>query len=183
MQCRIFCNPEDEKIASEKILSLVEYHPYRHSRNPYFDENSGLILDVKSQYPRGIKYFENLVHPLLLDIDDFVICVIPTHNMGAKPSGIRTIAKKLCTHSIIDGTDVIIRISEIEKKTTGGSRNLKLEIESLGIRNEEIVKGHHVLLLDDVTTTGISIKAGRYILKKAGATMVSALTLGKTQLE
>lgn len=183
MQCRIFRNQEYENIASEKILSLVKYHPYRHSRNPYFDENSGLILDVKNQYPRGIKHFKNLIQPLLLDIEDFVICVIPTHEVGVAPSGIRTIARKLCTHPIIDGTDVIIRISEIEKKATGGSRDLKFEIESLGIRNEEIVNGRHVLLLDDVTTTGTSLEAGRYILKKAGATMVAALTLGKTQLE
>ena len=101
--------------------------------------------------------------------------------MGAAPSGIRTIARRLCTHSTIDGTDVIIRISEIEKKATGGSRNLKLEIESLGIRNEEIVKGRHVLLLDDVTTTGTSLMAGKIQMLRAGAKTVALLALAETQ--
>ena len=109
-----------------------------------------------------------------------MICVIPTHAAGTAPSGIRTIAKQLCSHPIIDGTDVISRAFEIPKKTIGGSRDLQLEIKSLTVRNESVVKGRQVLLLDDVTTTGTSLKAEKYLIERAGAKIVALLALTRT---
>lgn len=35
--------------------------------------------------------------------------------------------------------------------------------------------------MDDVTTTGTSLKAGKYLIERAGAKMVALLALAKTQ--
>ena len=35
--------------------------------------------------------------------------------------------------------------------------------------------------MDDITTTGTSLKAGKIVLKRAGAKIVALLALGKTQ--
>ncbi len=51
------------------------------------------------------------------------------------------------------------------------------------VRNEGIVKGRQVLLMDDVTTTSTSLKAGRCVIEQAGAKLVALLALAKTQRE
>ncbi len=112
-----------------------------------------------------------------------MICVIPTHAAGTAPSGIRTIAKQLCSHLVIDGTDVISRVFEIPKKTVGESSDMQLEIKSLAVTDESVVRGRQVLLLDDVTTTGTSLKAGKYLIEQAGAEIVVLLALARTQME
>ena len=183
MQCRIFRDIEKNMVALQEIIDLGRYHPWYEGHNPNFDKLSRLILDVKYQRIKGISYFTNRLRSILLDTGEYVICVMPTHAVGTAPSGIRTIAKRLCSPPIIDGTDVISRVFEIPKKAIGGSRDLQLEIESLTLRNESIVKGRQVLLLDDVTTTGTSLKAGKYILERAGVALIALLALAKTQQE
>jgi predicted amidophosphoribosyltransferase len=145
------------------------------------------MLDTKSieyyYYKKAIKYFTNRLLVILSDTEEYVICVIPTHAVGTAPSGIRTIAKRLCSPPIIDGTDVLSRVFEIPKKAIDGSRDLQVEMESLTVRNKSIVKGRQVLLLDDVTTTGTSLKAGKYLLERAGVALIALLALAKTQRE
>ena len=200
MQCRIFRDPEKNKLIdsnSEKnILTLGKYYPKYDRQYRDIDKFSSLVLDIKKDekrldtksieyyyYKKAIDYFTNQLHAILSDTEEYVICVMPTHAVGTAPSGIRTIAKRLCSPPIIDGTDVISRVFEIPKKAIGGSRDLQLEIESLTLRNESIVKGRQVLLLDDVTTTGTSLKAGKYILERAGVALIALLALAKTQQE
>ena len=94
----------------------------------------------------------------------------------------RTIAKRLCKRSFqrIDGTGVLLRAFKIPKKSIGGERDLQKEIISLTVRNENIIRGQQVLLMDDITTTGTSLKAGKYVLEQSGAKIVALLALGET---
>ena len=124
MHCRVFRDPEKNMLARQEILDLGRYHPWYESHNPNFDEFSRLILDVKYQRIKGINYFTNQLRSILSDTEEYVICVVPTHTVGTAPSGIRTIAKRLCSHPIIDGTDVLSRAFEIPKKAIDGSRDL-----------------------------------------------------------
>ena len=200
MHCRIFRDPEKNKLIdsnSEKnIITLGKYYPKYDRQYKDMDKFSDMILDIKKDekkldpqsgeyyyYKKAINYFTNRLHAILSDTEEYVICVMPTHAVGTAPSGIRTIAKQLCSPPIIDGIDVLSRAFEIPKKAIGGSRDLQLEIESLTLRNESIVKGRQVLLMDDVTTTGTSLKAGKYLLERAGVALIALLALAKTQRE
>ena len=169
--------------ALQEISYLGMYHPWHDGHNPNFDGFSRLVLDVKDQQIKGINCFADRLRSILSDTEEYVICVIPTHAVGTAPSGIRTIAKQLCSHPIIDGTDAISRAFEMPKKTVGGSRDLQSEIQSLAVADETVVKGRQVLLLDDVTTTGTSLKAGKYLIARAGAEMVALFALAKTKWE
>lgn len=177
----IFKNEKENELAlNEEMRYLGKYYPYHDGQNPDFDWFSGYILDVKDQKLSAINYFISLLISRLSYDEEFVICVMPDHKQGTGSSGIRTIAEKLCSSPLIDGTNVITRSEEIEKKATGGSRNIKSEINSIAINDEGIINEKKILLLDDVTTSGTSLLAGKHILKKAGAKLVVMLALAKT---
>lgn len=184
MQCNVFQDQEkNTAVLNNKILSLGKYHPFYRGNNPNFDEFSKRVYDLKRDnlHEDNIIHFTNELLSLLSDNEIYVICVIPKHTIGTPPSGIRTIAERLCHPPIIDGTNIIVRSKEINKKSAGGSRDLELEIESLSLKNEIIVKDQQVLLLDDVTTSGASLRAGKYLLEEAGAKLVAMYAMGRTQ--
>lgn len=181
-RCRIFRDSENNTAALQEIFNLGIYHPYYDGHNPNFDAFSRVILDVKDQHIKGINYCTNRLRSILSGTEEYVICIIPTHAVGTAPSGIRAIAKQLCSHSVIDGTDAISRVFEIPKKTVGESSNMQLEIKSLVVTDESVVRGRQVLLLDDVTTTGTSLKAGKYLIDQSGAEIVVLLALARTQM-
>ena len=198
MQCRIFRDPEmNRRVDSDPnhIETLGKYYPKRGRPYKDMDEFSSMILDIKKDerridpqsgeyfyYKKAINYFADRLHSILSDRDKYVICVYPTSKEGIAFTGIRTIAKRLCEYSSrrIDGTDVLLRAFEIPKKSIGGERDLQKEIRSLTVRNENIIKDQQVLLMDDIMTTGTSLKAGKIVLKCAGAKIVALLAIGKT---
>lgn len=184
VQCSIFRKTENNnKANADERMSLGKYHPHGH-QNPKFDAFSGKIRNIKygKQADDDIIYFTEQLHNIISDTENFVICVMPRHTIGTASSGIRTIAKRLCNPPIIDGTDVIYRSIEIPKKANGGIRDSSLEKMSLSVKNDYIIKDQQVLLLDDITTKGISLKAGKDILKNAGAELVAMYALGYSQL-
>lgn len=197
MHCRIFRDPEKNKLIdsdSENIITLGNYYPKQDKPYKDMDEFSSMILDIKKDeekldkksveyyyYKKAIRYFTDRLRSILSDTEEYVICVMPAHTVGITTSGMRTIAKNLCRPPIIDGTDVLSRVFEIPKKTSGGIRDLGLEIKSLTVTDKTIIKGRQALLLDDITTTGTSLKAGKYLLERARAAIVALLALGKTQ--
>lgn len=181
--CKVFKAPEKNRSATinnSEIFYIEYYHPWHDNTNPNWNKFSGLILDVKDEKEKGIKYFTQILKSTISNDEEYVICVIPSHEMGIVSSGIRTIAKRLCAPSIIDGTEVLFRSKKVPKKTDGGSRDFQTEIDSLQVENESLIRGKQVLLLDDVSTTGNSLKAGKSTLEIAGADFVVMHSLGQT---
>ena len=111
---------------------------------------------------------------------EYVICVMPNSSCGYNSSGLRDVAKNLCSPPIIDGTRVLERITALPPKHLGGPRNYQLERDSLHVSNPIIVKDRIVLLLDDVTTSGKSLQAGADVLVEAHAAGCVPFALGKT---
>lgn len=180
--CIIFKDDIHNKEAinySSKPLTLCNYYPYYKGTNPLWNQDGGLILDVKENKSKGINHFAEILQSILSN-HEYVICIIPTHEEGTKPSGTRSIAKKLCRPPVIDGTEVIYRIKERPKKTDGGDRDFRLEKESLEIRDKHLIMGRQVFLFDDVTTSGVSLQAGKILLEESGADLVVKCACGKT---
>ncbi len=177
------------------LFAIGKYYPKGSGNYRDMDEFSGKILDIKKDeemldpkssshyyYIQALDYFKSRLNDILSHNEEFIICVMPSHNKGTLTSGIRTIAESLCCPPRINGTKFLCRNKKMPEKHLGGNRNLEEEIDSLSVQNNshKIIKDKIILLLDDVTTTGITFDAGIYKLKSAGACEVIALALGKT---
>jgi len=192
--------------AKSEFHFLCDYHPKKDPLSGGYsskhDKPSSRILNLKTidlnneaatiannKYTLSkmdiarIAFFAEQIEPLIEQYKDLVICVMPKSKKVKEPSGIRMVAKKICEKHNIDGTDVIDRPVDREPRHLDGDRDYQRELSSLRIIDKTQIEGKTVLLLDDVTTTGNSLRAGKELLLSAGASQVVMFALGKTYYE
>lgn len=180
---RIFYN-EIWEDASEngQVVLCGFYHRYWNldkTRNQAFDMFSGRILDVKEKKERGISYFyQQLDEEICKNV---TICVVPSHTEGNKnDSGIAELARRLAQNGRIDKIDYLVRTKTIDKLAYGGSRDIRVQLDSLDVNPDMTVEGDVILIVDDVTTSGASLEACKEILLEHGARRVAMLALGQS---
>lgn len=174
--------------ASDKVIEIDDgmysagyYHPYRSGNqelNPEFDRWSSCILDLKNRSERAINFFYGILTPQLRE--GFPIACVPSHEPSTSVSGTVLLAQRLTRDNRIDATSCLIRHKRIEKLSSGGDRSASLHMQTIKIENQHLIQDKAVLLLDDVYTTGNSLRACRKLLVQAGAGSVYCLVLGKT---
>lgn len=163
------------------IFYLGVYQPLRGDYEGYWDF---------TEYSSGIRYLKNGDPSVINDFAEFIsdnldnnfdcILVVPTHDT-CNNSGIKLLAQKIANvKNIIDATSCLIRHKTIDRLSTGGSRNSETHLQSIKILNQEVIQGKDVLLFDDISTTGNSLKACKKLLKDAGVKTVKCFVLGKT---
>jgi predicted amidophosphoribosyltransferase len=176
----------------DRIHALGDYHPYKicGDRNPCFDARSGWLLDLKKEdhpnHKNAIAQFSReLIDflPQVIDKKHAVLAgVIPSHEKGQYSKALASIlqgAAKKYTNITVQA-ELVERTKTITKLASGGDRSLATQLASLRVNADKMKKGVTVILLDDITTTGNSIKASKLLVQKAGATEVIPVVLGKT---
>ena len=180
---RVFYNDNWEEISENgQVVLCGFYHRYWNpdkTRNQAFDMFSGRILDVKEKKEKGISYFfQQLNEEICKDVS---ICVVPSHTEGtSNNSGIAELARRLSDNGRIDKLNYLLRTKTIDKLAYGGSRDIRVQLNSIGVNPNMTVQGDVVLLVDDVTTSGASLEACRKILLDHGAERVAMLALGQS---
>jgi hypothetical protein len=169
---------------NDEISAFGEYHPWgQHkaqggdgSNYPMF---SGKILDLKDKKEGGIGYFYNIVEPAIQK--NVALVTVPSHDPQKSVNGIRDLAQRICTDDPrIDATEVLVRQKPVEKLARGGNRGEDNHLKSIVVRSPHLIRGRLVLLLDDVVSTGGSLRACKKMLLAAGARAVHCAALGKT---
>jgi len=178
---RIFIDSATHK--PEHIIPLGDYHPYWISKrdkekNPDFDSWSAYILEMKRDSKDAIQFFYNKLEPILGV--GFAISVVPSHDPRKTLSGLRSLAQRVAANGRIDATSCLVRHTKIPKLSYGGDRSIDLHIQSIRVINHDLIRDREVLLLDDVSTTGNSLKACRKLLLESGAKEVQCMALGIT---
>ena len=180
---QIFCNIEWERASEDgQVVLCGFYHRYWNAdrtRNQAFDMFSGRILDVKDKKEKGISYFyQQLDEEICKDV---TICVVPSHTEGNRnESGIAELARRLARNGRVDKVDYLLRKKTIDKLAHSGSRDIKAQLDSIGVNPDMSVDGDVVLIVDDVTTSGASLEACKQILLEHGAKRVAMLALGQS---
>lgn len=181
----VFKNEDWEELSKAgQIIHYGYYHRYRMkdgSVNPEFrtDAISGLILDLKEKKERGLNFFYSMLQDAIED--GITICVVPSHEQSNhNDSGIAILARRLANDKRIDKVDCLLRTKTVEKFTHGGKRDLDILRNSISFNPNFTVSGEVVLLVDDVTTSGNSLRVCKEILELQGASRVAMFALGKS---
>ncbi len=166
-----------------EIIALRRYHRYwisksRGEGNPLAGEFDRLILDVKERKCHAIKYFAELIDPFLER--GISICVVPSSDSSVRNNGIRYLGRMLAENGRKDRTGFLIRQFNIKKLAEGGDMSRRIHLASIRVAGDMSVDGEDILLLDDITTSGNSLRACRDILVANGARIVEMLALGRT---
>jgi len=112
------------------------------------------------------------------------IVPVPLHPKREKIRGFnqaQIIAKELAKYKGIELLEKkLIRVKNIPPQTSLEASERKKNVRgAFAVKNGESLKGKIILLVDDVYTTGATIKECSLALKKAGAREVRAITLAQ----
>lgn len=152
-------------------------------------KNHNLIYEFKNDIYRTtnpLYYFKKCIENSLTMKDEWYICVIPAHNQvgnNHKNNMTKLIDKCNLTSNYHKQYDIIIRTKETVAKhnvSEYGTRDYNKDLQVLTINPTRDLKGKNVIVFDDVSTSGASMKAAEILLKNAGANNVVCIALGKT---
>ncbi|MFZ2831573.1 MAG: phosphoribosyltransferase family protein [Minisyncoccia bacterium] len=187
----------------EKCISLVprssetEY-PFINAlfsyRNPLIRE---LVWRFKYKNAKRVaqSFGKELYEGILGEIGDglsvtkseyFLLVPIPLHKKRERARGYNQ--SGLLCRAIIEydtekifqlETKALVRTQNTKPQAKSEKRDARLEnLRGAFIADKTIVKGKHIILIDDVTTTGATFSEARKVLLKAGAKSVSAWAVG-----
>jgi len=167
-----------EPVLCDGVMFFGDY--WRNDRRADSDTFSKQILQLKQPDEKAIGEFLNMLGSAALPEFDAIACV-PTHRFDPQYSGVRELGQRLALRlSAIDATRCLFRTVNVPKNAYGANRRAYIHLESVVVRDGELVAGKTVLLLDDVLTTGSSMRARCWLLNEAGAKEVRPLALART---
>ena len=75
--------------------------------------------------------------------------------------------------------NILIKIKETEHQVNIQDRRNRLKnlSDSFFVKNEDLIKGKNIILIDDVLTTGATLNEAKKILKNSGARKIIAFTI------
>lgn len=175
--------PDKYKVTESGIHYVDIYHPWHGRSNPLFNAFSGKILDLKDGLKRGVDYFLPLLAGGIYD-SDYTLAIVPSsdpakQNRHGTKLLVDAFYKGYTVKKIQNGCGCLVRHTKVAKSSSG-SRSIQKHLDSIELKNKDLVKGKVVLLLDDVTTTGNSLVACSQILADSGCKKVYQLVMGKT---
>lgn len=113
---------------------------------------------------------------------DIVLAHVPTASSRVRERGYdqaKVIARELSRASRLPHVNLLMRIGQAHQ--VGSSRSERRAHIEGAFRpvHVETIKGAHIVLVDDVCTTGASLEAAARVLKQAGAKRVDALVFSQ----
>ena len=163
----------------------MDYHPYYGGTNPNHSKGSDSQTLAFLKDPDGWlnRTKEDLIRRISLwlrEVLDIVIVIAPGHSPGPSQNFLYPIIEHLIGGNIKDGRDLLIRTEEVPKATKGGPRDQSLHEKTIQVTDPSRVKDKVVYIIDDIWTTGSTLRACASLMRKAGARDVKLLAVGKT---
>jgi ComF family protein len=174
----------EENEFTEKLKGRVELQ--WGAAKYYFSENSDLknlihALKYKNRYDVGydigLKYGEELAHgPYFYGID--YIVPVPLHSKKLKQRSYNQ--SEAFARGLAHGLDVPCRVDLIRRAKHTESQTHKSRFERVKnmqdafiIKDDQDLKDKHILVVDDVITTGSTLEACAHALEQAGVRYIS----------
>ncbi len=140
-----------------------------------------------------IKYIENCKLLTYLNfsqkdfgerIENFIVIPIPLYPRRERERGFnqtKLIAENLAKKLNLEISDALLRIKDTKSQaqTKNSEERAKNVKDCFKIKNQEMVCGKNIILIDDVFTSGATINEAVKILKQNGAKKILALVVAK----
>jgi ComF family protein len=128
------------------------------------------------------KLMASCMEPLLgaLARPESIIVPVPTAAARVRQRGYdqaKLLAHELAEKSNVPYAEVLMRLGHTQQ--VGAERSLRLQQLKGAFRVTKNVRGTHIILIDDITTTGATLGSAAKILIEAGATSVQAITFAQ----
>lgn len=187
------CELTSIDVYSNKIYYAIDYYKRawkdNYPQNNYYKFNYYSFMAMKNRtynindwlpFPDYLSSFLNLFD------GNWIICTVPGHEKTTNEyNGTLDIIKlvSLKPNFIVRNTLIQRKFNVDKKATSYGSRikDFRRDMESLQIEYGFDVKGKHIIVVDDITTTGSILIACKNILMDAGASSVVLFAFGKTR--
>ena len=170
------------------------YHKYWLVRglmkNPNRDQNTGLMLDLKDSgernHAQAVRHFGTAFAKDLATVfdrrTDIYLAIVPGHVVDSLSPGLQSIVNNhiRTAFRVVNRANPLRRHTTVQKRSTGGSRSVESVLASVEVIGGALSQGAHVVLLDDVMTTGGSLEGCTSLLYKAGASGVWPCALLRT---
>ena len=190
--CRSIRCAYKNRLLLSKIYFQFYYKPIEHKVTGTI---SNKIINGLKKYPMidcfsldgyydDYMFFKNiLIHKFLKKynlINYDILCCVPSHSSNKiNTNAVALIIQDISKNSIyVDGSQLLLRKNDISEQKTQGKRFLETHLNSIKINGD--VKGKKIILIDDVTTSGNSLKACKKILLNAGANSVLCFAFSKS---
>lgn len=194
------CNKNIEKISENKCLHCGRYTPYSVNycdscieKNINFDiarsvykykiPISLLIQNFKYKNKKfHYRFFAGELYKLYKaeNLNCDAVCFVPMTEERFSQTGYNhseLLAKEFCRLSNLELLDCIEKVKETERQATLTLTQRRKNLKSAFKTYKKFVNEKHVLLIDDVLTTGATSDAIAKLLKSKGAKSVTVLTV------
>jgi ComF family protein len=179
------CRAEGSLLCRQCTLSLpaVAPVPLAHGTafavTPYRGAAKNLIWKLKSS---GAQAAARLVVARMaeqLPARDYLVVPIPTATSRVRQRGYdqaRLLARALARRLRCPYSSCLVRIGQAHQVGANRQQRLKQLQGAYRFKRPDAIAGRHILLVDDVMTTGASVQAASQVLVAAGAITVDAVT-------
>ena len=145
------------------------------------DKNSRILLDFKRFSSSAKVYVKNLLNNWIAENIDrtHVVCTVPSCK-ASKTNHITVLMREICQANplLINGTNCIRKRFDTNSFCHSNYRNAGKLRRSLEISQN--LRGKHILLVDDITSSGLSMAVLKDMLYQNDALSVTCLAIGQT---
>jgi predicted amidophosphoribosyltransferase len=171
------------KISTDKIIIyyLNDYIPKGY--NVEQDEFSKRIIQFKDHDKKALYYFYDLIETKITIGQKFMVCYVPSSRIQTTWTACRELACKIRQNKKLKMGEHILN-RRVPLRAQHISRNSKKDhYNSLNLEKSFIseIEGQHILLFDDVITTGNSFISCAQLLLDNGAKKITGVILGSTK--
>jgi hypothetical protein len=163
-------------VGSFEVAYYDDYYPMRFGRE---HEPSQRLLRFKRGDSGAIDFYAEKVLPYFRK--GVTLCCAPSSSKNRWGSGLVALLDKLSgSVPCAVYTDLICRTKSIEKQSISNIRNLDINLDTMTVVKAERCRDRDIVVVDDVVSSGTTLRACTELLWQAQAASVSCVTMCKT---
>lgn len=149
----------------------------------YVEAAKDIVWKLKFAHARAaVEPMATLMVARMVFDEDIVLVPVPTATSRVRQRGYdqaELLCRALAAKTNLPYRCVLARRGQSRQVGTGRNERVKHLAGAFVLRSDYLVAGKHVVLIDDVLTTGATLEAAARVVKKAGANRIDAMVFAQ----